>query len=430
MRLCLLMCGIVAAICAPLGAAELKMPVWKVGQSWMVACPGMAETSRFSFMCGAAKSVKITVEKDQVIDKERCRLLKIVPEGLQQTDIARATVRAWYRAKDLALVRVKILVGYKEGGYNDMVSYSMNGRPIWDLDETQTYIPLQMPRFPIKSGAEATCFTQKATPAVLKKHPKAGIVRTRTVRASASGDNAEITISFHRNDQFLGQRRDEPILEQVWSPGEPWWTSAKRLSPSTGKPLFEYDLGTGGKSFVPTKAPEDASPVPYLFANENGVGYAGFRDEDGVDQSATRLLVDNVDYIKWAENHGDYLSLQPMDDITPDFDAPHDIDFELRDMKGNSQLVGLHKHVFGRNDPTRPSTITGTYTLYRDGPVLFRIRGQYDGIVYRRVASFQKRGQHSFTWDGNDDFGSPCGDDVTVFEIGYTDSSEWIAVLD
>jgi hypothetical protein len=326
-------------------------------------------------------------------------------------------------------------------------------------------IPLQLPVFPAAPGRIAERFKgdamkDRSTREDVQKgkdvQTSGGLLITATAVTPTRESNIKengLKVTFtHRVVYSRSGNHDYLRLEQIWLPGNPWWSIAWDYQDTTqkGKAFLLADnsikhepLNPGSLSLAPYSSPspeilpdntaskypaEKKELIPPLLevAPDYESVSAHYSDASGMDVSSVKIYVDKIDCTAEAAISSDKLMLRWDDDtIVPDLSVHHRIEVRVRDIYGNLQRISTSSHIFDpegidTGNPT-PKTAIIAYNLYREGDVLIRMRAPEEKMAYHSVKIHQKPGINFFEWDGKDDHGKYLPQGNSVIEIFYCD---------
>ena len=235
------------------GAAGV--PVWHVGDSWVVRCPFQRNWLKWSpepppdyfrvscHVIGLAR-----------VNERKCYVLDVRPVGknpvLQAAGYSYET-KGYYALSDLSLLRVDVYERKKGKLGRKLVgrTYSTGKQPI--QYNTVSQMPMQLPMFPIHVGQE------RLTASVYKEYGEVWspyksvteqyIEKCEQTHSEPGERNAgkAVRITFlvkaivEYKDKTVA--RKNPVMVQIWVPGMPWWMSLE-----CGRYKWTLEAGASG----------------------------------------------------------------------------------------------------------------------------------------------------------------------------------------
>lgn len=211
----------------------IEKPEWRIGDSWEVDVPilncpigdtrGNGKYNRYIF----------SVVRLEEICKVNCYVLKVT----QQQNLNVGSF-VYYRVSDLALMGVKSFGGLEPGWeYRSIDGDSLINKTLG------LSIPLDLPKFPLEVGKQIECKHKCPYPVLNYKNCTSILVSIDVDDVSPQDSERfgldAVKLTFKEVDIFSDA---EPYtclyLDQVWTPGNKWWSSAKGYRLALGRCLL------------------------------------------------------------------------------------------------------------------------------------------------------------------------------------------------
>lgn len=223
-------------LCAAGAGGEIGKPAWRVGDWWRVKCPLMAQKEGEKAVKIGERTVSLQVREKNQLRGADCYVLQIdmmddfPPES-------RFTMLAYYTVNDLKLMRLEKRTADKDARLLSAENASA-GQPIAAITERGT-IPLLLPTFPISPGRTAVPFrTEYTDKDTLDRASKGENVTTSmsieqgaevmTTDKGLGVESGALKVQFRETTSHsLSGNEERVLMEQVWIPGRPWWSSVR-----------------------------------------------------------------------------------------------------------------------------------------------------------------------------------------------------------
>jgi hypothetical protein len=223
-------------------AVSISMPVWRVGDSWRVTWPRMDRMEGAGARKNGEAVLSVRVRERTQLRGVECYVLQFdpvddTPPSSSPASQGRISMRAFYTVSDLKLVRLEKRTADAEarllGAQNAHSGYPLTA--ITPADGVQ--VPLVLPTFPLSPGQSAILARVEHEDEVTRKAEKAGRnalkanglevdVEAPSAAESQRDGPGAVKVRFRAYvDYSLTGRRDSVLMEQVWVPGRPWWSS-------------------------------------------------------------------------------------------------------------------------------------------------------------------------------------------------------------
>jgi hypothetical protein len=230
---------LVSGLCAhAAGNGAIEKPVWRVGESWKLTAPRIAEREGGEGRRIGEDVMSVRVRERTQFRGVECYVLQFDPaEGSPpspQTPESRVSTRAFYTVSDLKLVRIETRSADAEA----RLLGARSGSPEHPIMAT-TQALLLLPRFPLSPGQSTTLARAEHSDEETRKKEQAGrnALKANGVEVDAETPSAaesqragpgSVKVRFCEYvDYSLTGRRDRVLVEQVWAPGRPWWSSMR-----------------------------------------------------------------------------------------------------------------------------------------------------------------------------------------------------------
>jgi hypothetical protein len=245
---------LVSGLCAH--AAEngaIEKPVWRVGDSWRVTWPRMARMDGVGAKKIGEDALSIRVRETTQFRGVECYVLQFDPVDdtppSSPASQGRISIRAFYTVSDLKLVRLEKRSADAEAKL--LIARNAHADHPIVVMPPEVSIPLLLPVFPLSPGQSAVVAQAKHEDEETRAEEKAGRnalkanglemdVQTPSAAESQCAGPGAVKVRFWDYvDYSLTGRRDRVLMEQVWAPGRPWWSSVRVYYPPGDKEGIE-----------------------------------------------------------------------------------------------------------------------------------------------------------------------------------------------